>query len=334
MSDQPVVGIGERVAERRKLNGVTQVQFAHRAHVSLSLLRKVEQGSVPASPAFVSAAARALGVAPAELLGQPYRRDTPADQHVFAAIPALRRELNVYLIPPQDDILARGVDQLAKAVAVASQLRHAVDLTGLAALLPGLLAELRAASHATTGSARERVFGCWPKPTTRQGSWFPNWDTPIWHPSRWTATSGPPSAAVMSWRSWWGLTGPAGTCRRAAGRWHFGRYPDAEIIQSQPRGGQRSRRPSASANSVATPIAMDRITGHIIAANFDRLAGLRRVRIDEISSPLGTALPAGRDLPRHWVTGVGREEPYRRDAASILRRSRLRAGCGADPRLR
>ena len=62
-------GIGDRVAEERKLRGWTQTQLAQRMHVSLSLLRKVEQGSVPASPAFISAAARALGLAPAELLG-------------------------------------------------------------------------------------------------------------------------------------------------------------------------------------------------------------------------------------------------------------------------
>ena len=59
VSNQPV-GIGERVAERRKLNGLTQAQLAHRAHVSLSLVRKVEQGSAPASPAFTATVATAF----------------------------------------------------------------------------------------------------------------------------------------------------------------------------------------------------------------------------------------------------------------------------------
>ncbi|MGH3998939.1 MAG: helix-turn-helix domain-containing protein, partial [Pseudonocardiaceae bacterium] len=59
MSKQPV-GIGKRVAERRKLNGLTQAQLAHRAHVSLSLLCKVETGQRPASPAFTAAVATAL----------------------------------------------------------------------------------------------------------------------------------------------------------------------------------------------------------------------------------------------------------------------------------
>lgn len=151
--------IGTRVAEERKLRGLTQRQLAERAHVSLSLLRKVEQGTVPASPAFTSAAARALGVGPAELLGQPYFRETPTDHRVFAAVPALRRELIAYLLPPGDEAPARPIAQLADAVAAASQLRHAVDLSHLGAQLPGLLAELRAAWHQTTGSERERVFG-------------------------------------------------------------------------------------------------------------------------------------------------------------------------------
>jgi transcriptional regulator with XRE-family HTH domain len=152
-------GIGARVAEERKLRGLTQRQLAERAHVSLSLLRKVEQGTVPASPAFTSSAARALGVGPAELLGQPYHREIPSDHRVFAVVPVLRRELTAYLLPPEDDAPARPISQLADAVAEASRLRHAVDLTRLGAQLPGLLAELRIAWHQTRDSERERVFG-------------------------------------------------------------------------------------------------------------------------------------------------------------------------------
>jgi transcriptional regulator with XRE-family HTH domain len=99
--------IGTRVAEERKLRGLTQRQLAERAHVSLSLLRKVEQGTVPASPAFTSAAARALGMGPAELLGQPYLRETPTDHRVFTVIPALRRELTAYLLPPENNVPPR-----------------------------------------------------------------------------------------------------------------------------------------------------------------------------------------------------------------------------------
>lgn len=158
MTKEPA-GIGGRVAEERKLRGLTQAQLAARAHVSLSLLRKVEQGSVPASPAFTSAAARALGLGNAELLGQPYPRETPTDHRVFATVPALRRELAAYSLPPEQDVPIRPVGHLAEAVATASQLRHAVDLGNLGPELPGLLAELRTASYRTTDSEQERVFG-------------------------------------------------------------------------------------------------------------------------------------------------------------------------------
>lgn len=152
-------GIGARVAQRRKLNGLTQAQLAARAHVSLSLVRKVEQGAVPASPAFVAATARGLDVGVPELLGQPAAADSPAEHKVQAVIPPLRRELAAFQLPPEDGVSVRPLPELAHAVEHASRLRHAVDLTTLGALLPGLLAELRAAAHTLTATDRERAFG-------------------------------------------------------------------------------------------------------------------------------------------------------------------------------
>ncbi|MGW4111121.1 helix-turn-helix domain-containing protein [Actinosynnema sp. NPDC004786] len=55
-------GVAARVVEARKLAGLTQVQLAARANISPSLLRKVEQGTVAASPMFIASAARALGL--------------------------------------------------------------------------------------------------------------------------------------------------------------------------------------------------------------------------------------------------------------------------------
>jgi transcriptional regulator with XRE-family HTH domain len=40
--DTAAVGVGARVAEERKVGGLTQRQLAERAHVSLSLLRATE----------------------------------------------------------------------------------------------------------------------------------------------------------------------------------------------------------------------------------------------------------------------------------------------------
>ena len=86
------MGVGDRTARARKLARLTQVQLAHKANVSLSLLRKVEQGTRPASPAFIAATARVLGVGIGELTGQPY---TPGrqDAAAHALIPELRRAI-------------------------------------------------------------------------------------------------------------------------------------------------------------------------------------------------------------------------------------------------
>lgn len=159
MPEHSSLGVGERVAQQRKLSGFTQAQLARRAHVSLSLVRKVEQGSAPASPAFVSAAARALGVGVAELLGQPVRPSDSAEHQVFAVVPALRRELAAYRLPPDDDLAPRGLAELRAEVDRAAQLRHSVDLTALGVQLPGLLAELRATAYTAAGAQRERAFG-------------------------------------------------------------------------------------------------------------------------------------------------------------------------------
>lgn len=48
---------------------------------------------------------------------------------------------------PIDDVPVRVLDDLARDVAEASQLRHSVNLRQLGAELPGLLAELRAAVY-------------------------------------------------------------------------------------------------------------------------------------------------------------------------------------------
>jgi transcriptional regulator with XRE-family HTH domain len=152
-------GVGQRVAEERKLAGWTQIKLAREASVSVSLVRAVEQGRAPASPAFVSACARALNVGVAELLEQPYHRRTRSEHEVHASIPPIRRELAAYRMQPLDDVPARSLDDLARDVAAASTLRHSVNLHQLGAELPGLLAELRSAVYTLDGSERERAFG-------------------------------------------------------------------------------------------------------------------------------------------------------------------------------
>lgn len=157
-TEQKNDGVGARVAEERKLVGWTQARLASEANVSTSLVKAVEQGRAPASPAFIAACGRALKVGVTALLEQPYPRTTRDEQLVHAGIPEIRRELAVYRIPP-DDIPARALDDLAADVARASRLRHMVNLGELSTLLPSLLHELRVAWHAAGTSGQERIFG-------------------------------------------------------------------------------------------------------------------------------------------------------------------------------
>lgn len=66
-------GVAGRLRQQRNLRGLTQRQLADRAHYSVSLVKQVEQGTTPASSAFVASAARALGVRPADLYGADER---------------------------------------------------------------------------------------------------------------------------------------------------------------------------------------------------------------------------------------------------------------------
>src|SRR5882757_9786152 len=93
--------VGDRVSDARKERGLSQKELAGRAHVSLSLLRKVEQGSRDATPALVAAAARALGVDVTALTGQPYDQDGSRPDRIHALIPQLRQALTYWDLPPE-----------------------------------------------------------------------------------------------------------------------------------------------------------------------------------------------------------------------------------------
>jgi transcriptional regulator with XRE-family HTH domain len=160
----PGDSVGQRVAQLRRLRGRTQPQLAADAGVSLSLVRRVEQGQVPATPAFIAAAARALHSSPAELQGQPFRGDTPDSDRVHAAIGPLRAEVALAGIP-EDDIAARPAAELRDRVAAASHLAHQVQLVRLGNEVPGLLADLRTAAayagHSQAGEIHALLAETW-----------------------------------------------------------------------------------------------------------------------------------------------------------------------------
>lgn len=155
-TDRIDVMIGQRIARFRKLRRLTQAQLADRAHVSHSLLSKVEAGLRPATPVLVAALAPALSVSVSELNGQPYFRDEPRPEPVHACIPALHGALARYdvLLDPAEP--PRPVAQLRMVVEQVNRLRQAGNYTKLAAMLPALVDETTyAAHHATTGERSE-----------------------------------------------------------------------------------------------------------------------------------------------------------------------------------
>lgn len=162
--DLPGDGVGRRVRAARKLApGLTQAALATRMHVSTSLVKAVEQGRVPASPAFVAGAARALGLTVFDLYGQASPRFGEERRHVadletaVMAGPALASD-----DPPVDEAeLVHRAREIARL-----HRRSAYDRSS--ALLPALLEDLHTAAAATrAGHDRERlhrllaeVYGC------------------------------------------------------------------------------------------------------------------------------------------------------------------------------
>ena len=143
MSDQHPARMGLRIAELRKIHGVTQQALAMRAAVSYSLLRKVERGERPASPSFIAAIARALSVSVLDITEQPYGARDAHPTSEQAGVPALRQALAEGDDPELDTSL-RSMDDLRAAMAKIHELdrkgKYADEVRGL----PDLLRHLHA----------------------------------------------------------------------------------------------------------------------------------------------------------------------------------------------
>lgn len=150
-------GVAARVAEARKLAGLTQSQFAMRANLSLSLVKKVEQGSVPASPTFIASAARALGLLVTDLTEQ---RDFRSIHSRIASeqrfVPDLERAIiefdNATLDGPLLD-LPELAATLGRVVVAGRMSKYTEALE----LLPDLLRHLHVQSLVAKPEHRERV---------------------------------------------------------------------------------------------------------------------------------------------------------------------------------
>jgi transcriptional regulator with XRE-family HTH domain len=150
-------GIGLRIAQARKLRGLTQDGLALRVPCSKSLVSQVERGAKPATPWFVAAVARALSTDVPGLLGQPYRGRTGRADRAHAGVPQIRVALNYWDVPPALDAVPRPLSQIRPEVAEVSALLDRVDYAGLGDRLPGLIEELSAVFHAAGGAARREA---------------------------------------------------------------------------------------------------------------------------------------------------------------------------------
>ncbi|MBF6236289.1 helix-turn-helix transcriptional regulator [Nocardia otitidiscaviarum] len=156
MAAQPT-GVGARIAQARKLRGWSQDRLAMEADISPSLVRKVEQGRRAATSAFVASCARVLRTSAAELLGQPFPQTSSADREVHAAIAIIRNELAAYDIDVPD-MQTRPIPVLAGHIAEVRRYRRAAAAPKLAAVLPPLLAEVRASVHRAAGNTRDQTL--------------------------------------------------------------------------------------------------------------------------------------------------------------------------------
>ena len=137
---------GVRIAVLRKVAGWTQEQLAARIFASTSLVKKVEQGRTPPSPAFVAACAKVFGVDARELHGVRVT-DAVGDLHSEQAeIPQLREALLAFddPRPSAPELEPRALRALLDR---AERLRAAQRYAELARGLPQVLHHL----HELTG---------------------------------------------------------------------------------------------------------------------------------------------------------------------------------------
>ncbi|MGH3692823.1 MAG: helix-turn-helix domain-containing protein [Pseudonocardiaceae bacterium] len=168
--------IGARVAQARRERGLTQAQLATVINFSLSLVKAVEQGRVPASHAFTTSVARALGLELGWLLGQDqvHRRDQDGDPtaaalrsaidayddpqlpgavHTFAELDAMVADTERWWRTGRYDRMSLVLPELLRHLYV--HVRDATPGTGNAERAHGLLADTYSAVQATAGR-----YGC------------------------------------------------------------------------------------------------------------------------------------------------------------------------------
>lgn len=153
MSPQSHRSAGERIAAARKLRRMTQEQLAQASAVSTSLLRKIEQGARPATPAVMTSIQRALNLDDSD----ETRNASLAGTRVGTLIPQIRRALDCHDLPDDGPVLP--LPTLRAATQTATDRRLAAQYASLAGSLPALMAGLTRAAHSHAGHEQQTAFG-------------------------------------------------------------------------------------------------------------------------------------------------------------------------------
>ncbi|MCZ7414326.1 helix-turn-helix domain-containing protein [Streptomyces sp. WMMC897] len=140
--------IGSRLRSIRKRRGLTQRELAQAADVSISLVSKLEQGVIEdVRLETAHRLARALRVRTTSLIQRDEEEGTPRPGDTWAPVRA------ALLAPPADRIEeAPSVAGLRRTLADAEPLFAAVDLHGLAVVLPPLLRDADALDSEEAGA--------------------------------------------------------------------------------------------------------------------------------------------------------------------------------------
>ncbi|MET8861752.1 helix-turn-helix transcriptional regulator [Nonomuraea sp. NPDC004580] len=138
---------GERIAAIRSARRMTQGDLARAANISLSMIRKLEQGSRNPGDNVLDAIAAALGVDPSQLLHGTSRTDS----RVHSTIPLLRQVITTCDFPDEGPV--RPLPELQVAVREAVRCRLESQYVRLSYTLPDLIAELIRGLRTASGLA-------------------------------------------------------------------------------------------------------------------------------------------------------------------------------------
>lgn len=143
---------GRAISAARKAHRLTQRELARKSAISLSQLRKIEQGTRTLTPNVRRALAATLGPA------RPTSPDAPAAARIASALPLLRDTMNAYDIPPEPTPIALPLPELEHLTRTATTWRLASQYAKLAELLPRLITTLTWTAFSGSGNEREQAF--------------------------------------------------------------------------------------------------------------------------------------------------------------------------------